>query len=126
MIKISGSSLRAGHPLVLASVLALLSVTPTTARPDSTACTPSDPAALRACFHSAEFNVVDDLSDDGKDLSARGAAPSTSGATKEVPVTAKSSDAIPVTKAPAPKLDDASLRAYFRSAVFNVSDGPND
>jgi hypothetical protein len=110
---------KTANSLTIASLIALLAATPTSVFSASTVCTPSDPVALRACFHSAEFNVVDSLSVYGQDLSAYGTPRPPSSLSEEAPVAVKSN------LAQAPALDAATLRAFFHSVAFNTSDGLN-
>ena len=115
--------IKTGSSLALASVIALFSATPTVALSSGTGCAPSDPAALRACFHSAEFNVIDDLSVYSQDLSAFGTARPASRVSEEAPVAVKARDETRAQATPAPQLDAVALRAFFHSAAFNAGDG---
>jgi len=123
MIKSAYSLIKTSNSLRLASVIALLSATPTIAFSDSTVCTPSDHVALYACFHSAEFNVVDGLDVYTSDLSAYGTPRPASGVSEAAPVAARLSDGTQAKLIAARQLDVVTLRAYFHSAAFNTSDG---
>ena len=125
MIKSENSLIKTLNSLTLASVIAFLSATPTVAFSDSTVCTPSDSAGLYACFHSAELNVVDGLDVYARDLSAYGTPRPTSSTGGEAPVAANPSNGTPIDGAAAPAVDVVTLRAFFRSAAFNTSDGLN-
>lgn len=114
---------RTANSLTLASLVALLSATPTVALSGSTDCTPSDPVAMRACFHSVEFNVVDDLDVYTRDLSAHGTSRPASGKSEEAPVAVKSINGVPARASAAPELDSSALRAFFHSAAFDATDG---
>jgi len=111
------------NSLTLASVIVLLLGAPTVALSGSNDCAPSDPAALHACFHSAEFNFGDGLDVYTRDLSAHGTPRPTSGKSAEAPVAVKSIKGIPVHASVAPQLEPVALRAFFHSATFNVGDG---
>jgi hypothetical protein len=115
--------IKTGSSLTLASMIVLFAATPTVALSSGTGCAPSDPAALRACFHSAEFNVVDDLSVYSQDLSAFGTARPANGISEEAPVAAKASNKTRAHATAAPQLDAVTLRTFFQSAAFNVGDG---
>ena len=123
MIKTSNSFIRITNSLTFASLIAFLAATPTVAFSGSTDCTPSDQAALYACFHRAELNVVDGLDVYTRDLSAYGTPRSASGVRGEAPIAAKSISGISAKVIAAPRLDMVTLRAFFRSAAFNISDG---
>lgn len=113
---------RTTNSLTLASLIALLSATPTVAFSGSTDCTPSDPVALRACFRSAEFNVIDDLDVYTRDLSAYRDSRTTHSARQKAPVAAEPSNRSPVHASTGPTLDSATLRAFFHDNAFNKGD----
>jgi hypothetical protein len=123
MIKTSNSFIRITNSLTFASLIAFLAATPTVAFSGSTDCAPSDQAALYACFHSAELNVVDGLDVYTRDLSAYGTPRSASGVREEALIAAKSINGTSAKVIAAPQLDIVTLRAFFRSAAFNASDG---
>jgi len=123
MIKTSNSFIRITNPLTFASLIALLAATPTVAFAGSTDCTPSDPTALHACLHSAEFNVLDGLDVYTRDLSSYGTPRTASGVSEAAPVAARLSDGTQAKLIAARQLDVVTLRAYFHSAAFNESDG---
>lgn len=125
MIKTANTLIKTVNSLTLVSLTALLSATPSVAFSDSTGCLPSDPAALYACFHSAEFNVVDGLDVYTRDPSDYGTPRPTGGASEEAPVAARLSTGTPINGTAAPELDVVTLRAFFHSAAFNASDDLN-
>jgi len=114
---------RIAHSLTLASLVAVLSATPTIAISGSTDCRPSDRAELRAYFHRAEFNVVDEMSVYHRDLSAYGTPRPTSGGSANAPAAKRSNHETTAARTDESRLDLASLRAYFHSGAFNASDG---
>lgn len=103
--------------MTLASVIGLLSALPAAAWSDSINSTTHGRAALRTPFHSAAFNVVDDLSDYGEDLSAHGTPQRTGGVNKQIQL-----EPTPVNETATVELDLVALRAFFHSAAFNVID----
>jgi len=114
---------RIAHSLTLASLVAVLSATPTIAISGSTDCRPSDRAELRAYFHRAEFNVVDEMSVYHRDLSAYGTPRPASAVSQKAPAAKLSNDETATSHPARSKLDLASLRTYFHSGAFNASDG---
>lgn len=109
------------NSLTLASVILLLGA-PTVAVSGSNNCAPSDPAALHACFHSAEFNVVDGLDVYTRDLGVYGTPRPAHATSERAPVAVKSIKGFPAHAAATPELDPVALRAFFHSATFNVGD----
>ena len=114
---------RTTSSLTLASVIALLAATPTVASADPTSCTPSDPAALYACFHSAAFNVVDELDVYTQDLSAYGTRRAANSSSKDMPIAANRSNGTPINGTAASKPDLVMLRAFLdrKSTRLNSS-----
>jgi hypothetical protein len=125
MIKSANPLIKTADSLTLATLIAFLAATPTVAFSGSTDCTPSGPAALHACLHSAEFNVLDGLDVYTRDLSAYGTSRTASGVSEAAPVAARLSDGTQAKLIAARQLDVVTLRAFFHSAAFNIGDGLN-
>lgn len=113
--------LKTKKSLTLISFIGFLSAISPAASADSLNVTPIGPAALRALFHNAETNVVDDLNTYDEDLSAYGTSRPPRSVNNLSPSAATSID-----RTAAPELDPVVLRALFHSAGANVVDDLDD
>jgi len=113
--------LKTKKSLTLKSVIGFLSVISAAASADPLNVTSIGPAALRALFHNAEANIVDDLNTYDKDLSAYGTSRPPRSVSNLSPSAATS-----INRTAAPELDPAFLRALFHSAEANVVDDLDD
>ncbi len=113
--------IKTARSITLASVIGVLSALPAAGWADSTGPTPSDPAALRAFFHSAAFNLTDALNDYTEDLSAYGTHRKGDSVSQQVEVAVAR-----VNGAAEAALDLVAVREFFHSPAFNLTDELDD
>ena len=113
--------LKSQKATMLGFVIGLLPAVSIAALADPYNIAPLEATALRTLFHSAEFNVPDDLDIYAEDLSVNSTSQLANGVSERLPITVILSN-----ETAASELDLVALRTLFHSSEFNAPDNLND